>query len=314
MNFLSEISKKLLSGISPLVGIMLELLILDPKISLSPYFLIILVGGFVIFLISLGLFIKKKHGWAKGVWNVAGICLAGFVLVSWARYSSALASIMMGILIIAVIVVAFFWTRKALTAKYGRYKALVYLGLVLSAILPLTAILPHLAETPVLVVSPSPKFVMLPQAGMGQSINVSVASVYSSAWDIQLTAQSESSDLLAVFLDGREKGPVEIPFLERGRELPLVLRVETSPRIPRGTYNIALDFQYKDAIGKTYAGSTNVEVNVGIEISYISLTITMILVVTAVVLTTFFYMRLKRKPFHLTRQMTVPLAQVLGIL
>ena len=210
---MSEISKKLLSGISPLIAMMLELLILDPRVSLSPYFFLILVGGFAIFVICLGLFAKKKHGWVNGVWGVAGICVAGFVLVSWARYRSAVTSIMMGILVIAVVGTAFLLTRKALAARYGRDRSLVYLGLVLSAVLPLAAILPHLAETPELVVSPSPKFVQLPQAGMEQNINVSVASVYGSVWDIQLTAESESSDLLAVYLDGREKGPIELSLI-----------------------------------------------------------------------------------------------------
>ena len=257
-----EISKKLLSGISPPVGFMLANLILDPEISLNPYFLTLLIGGVATFVISLGRFVEKKHSWRKGVWHVAGICLAGFVLVSWARYSSVLTSIMAEILIIAVVGIVFLLTRKALTAKYGKYRRLAYVGLVLGALLPVAPILQHLAETPVLVVSPSPKFVQLPQAGMGQNINVSVASVYASAWDIRLTA--ESSDLLAVYIDSREKGPIEIPPLERGRELPYVLRVETSPRISNGTYNVTLNFQYKDAIGKTYADSTNVEVSVGI--------------------------------------------------
>jgi len=256
-----EISKKLLSGISPPVGFMLANLILDPEISLNPYFLTLLIGGVATFVISLGRFIEKKHSWRKGVWHITGICLAGFVLVSWARYRSAFTSVMMGMLIISVIGIVFLLRRKAIVKKYRRYRALVYLGLVLSAIFPLTTTLPYLEEKPVLVVSPAPKFIQVPEAGMGQNISVTVASVYASAWDIKLTA--ESPELLAVYLDSREKGPIEIPFLERDRERPLMLRVETSPRISNGTYNVALNFQYKDSIGKTYVDSTNVEVSVG---------------------------------------------------
>ena len=256
-----EISKTLLSWMSLPVAIMLEFLILNPRISLSPYFVPILVGGIVVFLISLGRFVEKKHGWIECVYQIAAVCIAGFVLVSWARYRSSLISIMMGIVIIAIIAIALFFGRKTIK-KYRRYRALVYLGLVLSALLPLTAILPYPDETPLLVVSPAPKFIQVPEAGEGENISVTVASVYSSAWDIKLTA--ESPELLVVYLDSREKGPVEIPFLERDREFPLVLRVETSPRISNGTYNVTLNFQYKDAIGKTYADSTNVEVSVGI--------------------------------------------------
>jgi hypothetical protein len=298
-----ETSKRQLSGISPLVSFMLDNLVLAPEISLSPYFFTLLVGGIVFFVISLGRFVEKKHAWKNGVWHVAGICLAGYVLVSWARYYSALASIVMGILIIAVIGIVFLLTRKKLARRHGKrkHRALVYLGLILSALLPLATTLAHLEETPLLVVSPSPKFVQLTHAGMGQNINVSVVSVYSGAWDIQITAESKSSDLLAVYLDGREKGPIEIPFLERGRELPLMLRVETSPRIPNGTYSVALNFQYKDAIGKTHNDSGNVEVTVGTVpiVSYMPMytILIAIFIMVAVVILLVMFMRLRRPLF-----------------
>jgi len=254
-----ENCKKVLSGISPSVSIMLENLIQDPRISLSPYFYILLLGGFVTFAISLGRFIGKKRGWVKTIWDVTGIALAGFVLVSWARYDSILASIIMEILMVTAIGITCLSMQKAKAKRYTRH-SIVYLGLVIAVLFPLIAILPHVTDIPMVVVSPSPKFVLLSKAETRYS-NVSVASVYASAWDVRLTA--ESPNLLAVYLNGREKGPVEIPYLERGREVSLPLRVETSPQIPAGDYNVTLSFRYKDAFGKTYDGSTNVLIIVG---------------------------------------------------
>jgi len=292
-NKVLEISKKLLSGISPPIGFMLANLILDPETSLNPYFWTLLLAGVVTFIISLGRFIEKKHSWRKGVWHIAGTCLAGFVLVSWARYRSALTSVMMGLLIMSAIGIVFLLRRETLADKYGRHRALVYLGLVLCAVLPLVAIVPNLTERPVLVVSPSPKFVQLPEPGMRQNINVSVATVYANAWDIRLTA--ESSNLLAVYIDSREKGPIEIPFLERGRELPLVLKVETSPRISPGIYDVALNFEYKDAMGNTYADSTSVEVTVGeVFLAPSSSLLFVVVVIAAVLIASYLYIRQER--------------------
>jgi len=257
----AELSKKLASGLSPAVGLMLDSLVLDPEISLSPYFWTILVFGSVTFVISLGRFLEKKHEWEGGVWHIAGICLAGFALVSWARYDSFLTSFLMEAIIIAIIGGAFFLCRKRLAGAYGKHRRVAYLGLFLCVLLPLTAILPHAGERPLLIVSPSPKFITIPEAGMTQNINVTLTSVYANAWNIRLTA--ESYRLLAVYLDSREKGPVEIPFLEHGRELIKTLRVETSPQIENGAYSVTLNFEYKDALGQIHTGSSSVEVIVG---------------------------------------------------
>lgn len=253
----------LLAGINPLVSTVLANLVLDPTVSLSPNFVPILVGGIVTFVISLGLFFEKKHGLKAGVWHIASIGLAGFVLVSWARYHSIFVSAIMEILIAASIAIALLFIRKAIATRYGRRGAiLVYVGLFLAGLLPAITIIQNLGESPVLVVSPSSKFVQLSRAGMKQNITVSIASVYANAWDFRLTAEPNST-LLTAYLDSKEKGPVEIPFLERGRDSSLTLRIDTSPQILNGTYSIILNFTYKDSISKTYGDSTDVEVLMG---------------------------------------------------
>lgn len=260
-NGYSWILKELLTGLSLPASIMLTHLVLDPTISLNPYFAAILAGGVASFGTSLGLFLEKKQTWYKGIWHFASIGLAGFVLVYWGRYDSFLTGIKMEVLIIVAIASTLLWRREVLAAWYEKSRIAVYLMLILCALFPVTAIGFHVAETPVVTVSPSPKFVVLPRAGMGQNINVSVVCSHACAWDIRLTVSS--SDLLAVYLDSRERGPIEIPYLEPNRGLPLVLRVDTSPRIPTGIHNVALSYQYKDAFGRAYAGTANVEIIVG---------------------------------------------------
>jgi len=240
---------------------MLVSLVLPPEISINPYFWLVLLGGCVTFAICLIRFLGRKHGRANGVWQVAGVCAAGFVLVSWAMYLSFLASTLMEAVVAVLILCGCYLSRAIVRKNYGKRRRLVYLGLFLCALFPLTSILSHVGETPVVVVSPSEKFVALSRVDTTKNITVSITSVYSSAWNFRLTAQS--SELLAVYLDGREEGAVEIPFLERGRESIKFLRIQASPLITNGTYNVTLNFQYQDYLWKVYNGSTGLQVAVG---------------------------------------------------
>jgi len=251
--------KSLFSGISTPISIMLSNLIQDPRFSLDPYFYIFLIIGFANFIISLYRFFEKKHSPLKNIWHITGIGLAGFVLVFWGKYYSGLTSIAIEILIIATVVITFFFMRISLNKRYGKYKVLIYLGLVLSAVIPVVAMLPF--EKPVLVVSPLSKFVTLSAPGMNQSVNININSTLGNAHNIQLTAEPYGGgDLLAVYLDGKERGPIEFPYLARGQGESSVLRIETSPKIPASNYDIFLNFTYKDLIGNAYTGSNTVEV------------------------------------------------------
>jgi len=279
---LTEFSKQLLSGLSPPISLMLGSLIQDPQFSLNPYFWVVLVGGSITFAISLGRFLEKKHRWVRGIWHVAGIGLAGFVLVSWARYDSFLTSMMIEAVIMVAIVIGFLLRRRALDKNYGRRNSrLIYLGLVLGALLPLAAILPHVSETPVLKVSPS-SYVSMPHGGMTESMNVTIASFYGNVWDIRVTA--ESPEWVAVYLDGTKDGPIEIPFLEHGRKYVGTIRLETSPRIQNGTYNVLLRFQYRDATRHIYHGSEDISVYVGPQLLLLQSSVLFLGVLSAVIL------------------------------
>lgn len=256
-----ELSKELLSGVSPPISVMLASFVQNPQFSLDPYYWVVLIGGSVTFVISLGRFLEKKHSWVRGIWHVAGIGLAGLVLVSWARYESFLTGIMIEAVVIAAIVIGFFLTRRALAEKYGKNTRLVYLGLALGALLPLAAVLPQFSATPVLKISPYWSWVYTPHGGIMETMNVTIGSFYGNVWDIQVTA--ESPDEVAVYLGGIKDGPVVIPFLERGRKYVGTIRLETSPQIRNGTYNVLLRYQYRDATGHIYHGSENISVQVG---------------------------------------------------
>lgn len=253
--------KSLFSGISTPISLMLSNLIQDPSFSLDPHFYIFLIIGFANFIISLYRFTEKEHSSVKNIWHITGIGLAGFVLVSWAKYYSGLTSIAMEILIIATVIITLFFMRTRLDKRYGKYRVLIYLGLVLSAVIPVMAMLPF--EKPVLVVSPLSKFVTLSAPGMNQSVNININSTLGGSHNIQLTAEPYGGgDVLAVYLDGKERGPIEIPYLARGQGKSSVIRIETSPKIPAVTYDIFLNFTYKDLIGNAYTGSNTVEVTV----------------------------------------------------
>jgi hypothetical protein len=256
-------SRVVLSGISLPVSTLLQNLILDPTLSFSPYFYPILVGGFVTFLISLGEFITKKHVWSEGVWNVAGIGLAGFVIVSWARYQSIFVSLMAELAIIGAIVIVLLLTRTATTKRYGkRGTRIVFFGVILATLFPMATIIQNVGEPPVVMVSPLPNPYVeftsynYPREVQNQTLNVSISCAFANAWEFRLTAETNQS-LLSAYLDDIKNGPVEIQFLERGRVYSSVLRIVASPDIPDGTYSVTLHFSYKDGIGQSYTKSAD---------------------------------------------------------
>jgi hypothetical protein len=271
----SDLLKVLLPGLSPAVSLGLATLVLDPSISISPYFYPILIGGFATFAVSLGSTISlKKPSWKTYFWHILGIGLAAFVVVSWARYQSLVVSILAEFVILISIIIGLLFNRKKIRSRYRKYSALVvFSGLIIIGLFPVASIIQNIGEAPYLVVSPSEKFVYLSklpiegnvQFTLIQQDNISITSVYANAWDFRLTTQS-SNPYLALYLDDKENGPVEIPFLERGRSLFSNLRIEASQFVENGTYNVTLNFSYTDGLGKSYQGSN--EVLVFVETSY----------------------------------------------
>jgi len=251
----------MLSGLSPPVSLLLASLVRDPAFCLNPYFIVFLVAGLICFVISLSRLVQKKHSWYPLVWHFVGVGLAGFVLVYWARYNSAGASIFAETLLIVGLTAATYYMRREISNWYGRFRPLIFLGLISCAVLPLLGIFYNAGAPPEVDVSPSTKFIHMPRPGAATNLNMSIVSAYADAWDFRMTAKSP--DMLAVYLDGREKGPLEIPFLERNRVTRLRMRIEASPLIQNGTYWVALDFGYIDFVQRKYRDSAGVQVTIG---------------------------------------------------
>jgi len=257
----SDLSRLLVPGIPPGAGVMLAALILDPEMSISPYFWTILLGGLVVLTLSLYSFLSRRRGWLAGIWQVAGVSVAGYVLVSWAMYSSFQSGVIMQAMVIVLTFIAGTMSRTKIRRFYGKRRRLVHLALLVCVLFPLTAVVPRVGATPTVVVSPSEKFVTLSRSGMTANIMVTVKSVYSSAWDFRMSANA--TNLLAVYLDDMERGPVEIPFLDTSRQSIVFVRIESSPLIKNGTYEVSLDYTYKDAFENIHLGSTSLQVFVG---------------------------------------------------
>jgi len=252
---------KMLPDLSPSVSILLGCLVQAPIFRLDPYFLVFLVVGLAWLVVSICRFVQKKHNWYVLIWHFLGIGLAGFVLVYWARYDSAGASVFMEMLIVAALAIATYFMRRSITNWYGRFRPLVWLGIISCALLPLVGISQNLGEAPVVAVSPSSKFIHTLRPGGATNLNVTIASAYADAWDFRMTA--ESPDVLVAYLDGRQKGPIEIPFLERNRETHLRMRIEASPVIANGTYRVVLGFSYRDFVRRKFDRSDDVQVIIG---------------------------------------------------
>jgi len=252
-------ARRLLGYLILPLGLVLTIPALDPRMSIGTRLWVFVVFAAVLFLVSLVMILERKQPLWRIFYHALGISILGFALVCWARYLSALASIVAEASIMIAVALKFL-SRRAAIARYGKNRGLIYLAFIMIVLLPSTAIVPHLTDTPTVVVSPSPKSLVL-QPGTTRTIDLYVATVHSSAWHIEVTA--ESPELLVVYLDHKERGPIEIPFLEQGQELNQTLRLQASPLIPNGTYKVEVDIQYRDAIGEIHNGSTNIEVLVG---------------------------------------------------
>jgi hypothetical protein len=253
----------LLGGISAPVTTMLTNLVLVPTASLSPDFLPIVAGGFITFVLSVYAFFGKKHGFVEGVWHIASMAFAGYVVVSWARYQSIMVSGGLALGLLVALIVGFYLSRSEITKHYGKQgKYLVAVSLVLVLIMPMATLFQNVGQPPEVNISPSSKFIQITEPGTSRIVNVSIVGIYANAWDLSLTSEAPTN-MIATYLDGRENGPVEIPFLERGREVTVELTIETHPQISEGDYDVSINLQYSDGIGGTYEMSNFVNVMTG---------------------------------------------------
>jgi hypothetical protein len=156
--------------------------------------------------------------------------------------------------------------RSVITRNYRRLSSRVVLIIVLSAAAP-SVLFINAVDKPLVVISPSNPYVTLPAPGANITQAASVRSVYADSWSIHLTAatfgQLGQTLLLTTYINNT-LGPFEIPFLQRGHELPISLRIISSPRTYNGTYSLVLSYKYQDLIGHEYSGSFTMGVGVGV--------------------------------------------------
>jgi hypothetical protein len=264
-----DLLKTLFPYLSTPVSGALIFLVLTPSISFSPYFPVILFGGFVTFLVSLLSTMAKKLGWLKFFYHIAGTAVAGFVVVSWARYQSISVSIIVEILVLISIFIALIITRKKIAKNYKKkYLPIVLAGLIIAGLMPILTIIQNIGQPPLLIVSPSEHFLTFVKQDNATSpqlfekeVSVNIAGVYANIYNIRLKLES-LNPLIISFLDNKENGPVEIPFLERGQTQNTTMRIELSSQLQSGTYNVTLNYVYSDGLTRPYQGSNYVLVSV----------------------------------------------------
>jgi len=259
----NSLSATLLGGLSAPVTTMLTNLVLVPTASLNPDYFPVVAGGFITFVLSVYAFFGKKHDFVEGLWHVASMAFAGFVVVSWARYQSITVSGGLAVGLLIALIVGFFATRPKLKERYGtRGKFIVIAVIALVMIMPTATLAQNVGQPPEIVISPIPKFTMITEPGTTDKVvNVSLVGTYADTWDLSLTSESPTS-MMATYLNGRENGPVEIPYLRRDREVYVELKIETHPQIPDGAYEVKLNLRYNDAVGESYEKTNFVNVTV----------------------------------------------------
>jgi hypothetical protein len=224
-----------------------------------------MVIGFAVFTTSLYRIVNKKYKFETRVWHAASVALAGITVVSWAKYLSGSAAIVTEIILVALAIAFLIAKSSVITHNRVRLPIGVVLMALLSASAPAVLFINAL-DTPLVVVSPSNPNVALPAAGRDSTQLAAVGSVYADSWGIYMTptvaGQSGSNQLLTAYINN-SLGPFEIPFLQKGQELPISLRIVSSPLAHNGTYSVLLTYTYQDVIGHQYSGLSTVEVGVG---------------------------------------------------
>jgi hypothetical protein len=247
-------------GLTAPASTMLTNLVLEPTVSLDISFWVILGIGFVFFTLSLGSLFAEKHDFKQAAWHIASMSFAGFVFVSWARYQSLLVSGIAALVILATIVFGTIFSKKKIASFYSKNKILVYGGLILAVILPLAPVVQNIGRPPELVITASPKFIYMTD-GSEKTINVTIFAAYANVWDIAVTSEPSTTSI-AAYLDDKEGGPIEIPFLERSHNITCKFKIEVSPELEVGPYNLTLNSIYTDGIGNSYQKSNLLEINI----------------------------------------------------
>jgi hypothetical protein len=254
-----------LGAISAPASTVLANLVLDPKISFTPYYIVVLGIGFVFFVLSLGVFFEQKAPFTlkESAWNIFSIGIAGFVFVSWARYQSLIWSAIAAAIMFVSILGAILFKRKDIGSNYQKGKVLVYVGLFAIMVLPVATVAQNFGQSPEIFLTANPPEIIFNDSNqLEQSTNITVSTVYGSAWQVTITADC-SEQKVYTYLDGK-MNPVEYGMLDRGSDANLTLLTKVSQEISDGVYTIALHYKFADWLSQTHEGTKLIWVNVNL--------------------------------------------------
>ncbi len=256
-----------LGAVSAPASTVLANYVLDPAVSLTPYYAVILGFGFVFFLLAIGVFFDQKAPFTlkESAWNILSMGIAGFVFVSWARYTSLIWSIIAFVFVFASVLVAVLYKRKDIKSNYKKGKILVYAGFFAALLLPGATIIQNIGQPPVLSLSPlPPQIVFRPPSVEDQNSTITISTTLGSAWNLEISAKADEPNVIFPYLDGK-MSPVEFGYLERGRDVNISLVIKTADNIEDGVYDVALNYKYYDWLSKMYNGTQRISVVIDLQ-------------------------------------------------
>jgi hypothetical protein len=241
-------------------------LTLKPTISFDPRFSIYLLGGAIVLITAMAQLVRKPNDFKNSLNHFAGVATAGCVLVYLATYVSALATAVVAATTFIVCLLAAMILHSNIQGNYPdfpKYWRIFYPAVILALLFPFTVYLNAIGQ-PQLSVSPSNVYPQLAKAGQTNAQNATVTAANSDAFSVVVTADASAANgSLTVYLNNTIGGPVEIPRVLKGQQVPLSVRIESSPSIKNGTYPVVINYKYQDAAQKQYSGSNVMQVTVG---------------------------------------------------
>jgi len=221
---------------------------LNPSFLFTPFVTLITIVGIATYPILLSNIynyeqITKKH--MIPIYLIL-IVVAGYYLVYFSKYvfGSFCYLVWMYTAICCIVVIAHILKHKN---KSNFFILLVLLASILSPF-----IIIYSPDHPQLVVSPDPKFIDT-EPGKECKDKVTIDSTLGNAYNITLYADciNEGKDL-AVYIDGKEKGPFTCDEILKGHKQSTDVLIVTSPEIENGTYTIFLNSTYYDSANNVY--------------------------------------------------------------
>jgi hypothetical protein len=294
------------------VTAMVSSVILNQEIKPNHLYLYLLTG-FVTFIIALYSTVntEKKDptdqnaiskNVIKSISNVAGIASAGYVLVYWSSYQSFLLSIVVLAIILVSVATTFVKKPENIVQSFGKIGVtLLFIVVVSGGIVSIWNVVTNNPQTLEVKVSPSeayPSFqdpnLLTVRSSQNLVTTLDICSYNANALHFQLNATT-STPLLTAFLDNRTDEPVKDPLLIDSQDVYHTLRLESSPQITAGPYQVFLNYSYQDIYGKSFSGFKTLDVYVGQQLesvadtylipSVVGVFIMIVIVIAATILT-----------------------------